>query len=205
MRRASCAAMPPAASHPANDSARPPGRWLGGLRSTRAGSSNSKGNRAFPWAPRSRPARPRGFRSGIAAWRAAGRQSGPIRRRQPGSNCREWGITLGGETSHKRDESPSHHVQTSCSSCVHFMTWARDFVYCGLAPFLLALTFAAAVTLCHAQDASLATILNFETEQTGKTPSGWRGGPEGTIFLDSEIVHGGHWAARIERTSSSPN
>jgi C-terminal processing protease CtpA/Prc len=72
-----------------------------------------------------------------------------------------------------------------------------------MAHSLLALAFAAAATLCHAQDASLATILNFETDQTGKTPSGWRGGPEETIFLDSEIVHSGHWAVRLERTASS--
>ena len=53
-------------------------------------------------------------------------------------------------------------------------------------------------------DAGLASTLNFEREQTGSIPAGWHGGPPGTLFIDSKVVHGGKSAVRIERTSSSP-
>ena len=49
----------------------------------------------------------------------------------------------------------------------------------------------------------LAEILSFETPQTNTSPAGWGGGPEGTIFVDDKVVHGGHWSARIERGDSS--
>ncbi len=34
-------------------------------------------------------------------------------------------------------------------------------------------------------------------------PSGWGGGPPGTILADSLVAHGGRWSARIERTAAS--
>jgi C-terminal processing protease CtpA/Prc len=49
-----------------------------------------------------------------------------------------------------------------------------------------------------------AVTLNFETEQTGKMPRGWGGGPPETISVDSEVVHGGRWAVRLERSATSP-
>src|SRR4051812_9984714 len=51
--------------------------------------------------------------------------------------------------------------------------------------------------------AELASILNFETPQTGTMPRGWGGGPPETIFVDGEIVHGGKSAARLERNAAS--
>ncbi len=39
----------------------------------------------------------------------------------------------------------------------------------------------------------------------GGKPLGWAGGPDGTLFLDDKIVHGGKSSARIERNASSPN
>ena len=50
----------------------------------------------------------------------------------------------------------------------------------------------------------LAAEFSFETPQTGGMPSGWSGGPAGTVFADDKIVHGGRWAARIERNADSP-
>lgn len=50
----------------------------------------------------------------------------------------------------------------------------------------------------------LAAMLNFETEQTGKMPRGWGGGPPETIAVDGEVVHGGRWSVRLERDASSP-
>ena len=52
-------------------------------------------------------------------------------------------------------------------------------------------------------DASLSTILNFEVEQPSVSPTGWGGGPEGTNFVDTTVVHAGKSAARIERTRDS--
>jgi hypothetical protein len=49
----------------------------------------------------------------------------------------------------------------------------------------------------------LGPILSFETPQTGTMPRGWTGGPPETIFVDNTIVHGGQWAARLERSASS--
>ncbi len=50
----------------------------------------------------------------------------------------------------------------------------------------------------------LASILNFEIEQTATSPRGWGGGPPGTIFLDADVVHSGLRSARLERNTSSP-
>lgn len=52
-------------------------------------------------------------------------------------------------------------------------------------------------------DASLSTILSFEVEQPSISPTGWGGGPEGTNFVDTTVVHGGKSAARIERAPES--
>src|SRR6185295_16661303 len=50
----------------------------------------------------------------------------------------------------------------------------------------------------------LAGLLDFEAEHTGGVPKGWGGGPDGTFGMDGQVVHGGRWALRIERTSTSP-
>src|SRR5438105_1020568 len=49
------------------------------------------------------------------------------------------------------------------------------------------------------------SMLNFEMQHAGNIPTVWGGGPPGTIFVDSEIVHGGKSAARLERNATSPN
>jgi len=53
--------------------------------------------------------------------------------------------------------------------------------------------------------ADLEPALNFEALPSGDTPGGWSGGPPGTIFAETKIVHGGRGAARIERTAASAN
>src|SRR6516162_2004342 len=53
--------------------------------------------------------------------------------------------------------------------------------------------------------ADLEPALGFEGPASGAMPSGWGGGPSGTIFADNNIVHGGHGSVRIERDSNSPN
>jgi C-terminal processing protease CtpA/Prc len=50
----------------------------------------------------------------------------------------------------------------------------------------------------------LDPILSFEGSTAGGVAAGWGGGPAGTLFADDEIVHGGSWAGRIERTAESP-
>jgi len=75
----------------------------------------------------------------------------------------------------------------------------------GMLRFVVWIAFAAAAPVCFAQDASLANILNFEAGQKGNMPSGWFGGPGGTIFLDDAVVHSGHGAVRFERNESSSN
>ena len=51
----------------------------------------------------------------------------------------------------------------------------------------------------------LASILNFEMEQTRTMPRGWGGGPPGTIFIDEVVVHAGRRSARLERNTASPD
>jgi peptidase S41-like protein len=46
-------------------------------------------------------------------------------------------------------------------------------------------------------------MLNFEAGDSSGAPRGWGGGPAGTLFADDQIVHGGKWAARLERKDSS--
>jgi C-terminal processing protease CtpA/Prc len=73
---------------------------------------------------------------------------------------------------------------------------------------LLLLAAAALSHPIHAQNATaseLEAILKFETAHSGTFPGGWTGGPDGTIFVDGQIVHGGRWSARLERDASSPN
>jgi C-terminal processing protease CtpA/Prc len=47
-------------------------------------------------------------------------------------------------------------------------------------------------------------MLSFEMEHSGTAPSGWSGGPVGTIFVDGTIVHSGRWSVRLERDATSP-
>jgi C-terminal processing protease CtpA/Prc len=51
--------------------------------------------------------------------------------------------------------------------------------------------------------AALPQALNFEDQQAVAAPAGWTGNPEGTVFADDKIVHGGHWAARLERKADA--
>lgn len=50
----------------------------------------------------------------------------------------------------------------------------------------------------------LAPMLGFELRPRANIPGGWTGGPAGTIFADSEVVHGGHWSVRLERNTETP-
>jgi C-terminal processing protease CtpA/Prc len=71
---------------------------------------------------------------------------------------------------------------------------------------LLALVFVPVLASAQAPIVSpgreLALMFNFETEQTGKMPRGWGGVPPETIFLDSEVVHGGRWSVRLDRRAA---
>ena len=49
----------------------------------------------------------------------------------------------------------------------------------------------------------LEAELAFEAAHSGTFPTGWTGGPAETVAIDSAIVHGGRWSARIERTAGS--
>lgn len=50
---------------------------------------------------------------------------------------------------------------------------------------------------------ALPQILNFEDQQAVGSPTGWVASPAGTVFAEDKIVHGGKWAARLERTTNS--
>lgn len=51
---------------------------------------------------------------------------------------------------------------------------------------------------------NVAALLGFENNsQAGVFPNGWGGGPSGTIFTDNQVVHGGKYSGRIERTTAS--
>ncbi|HXA52783.1 MAG TPA: hypothetical protein VNV86_20845, partial [Candidatus Acidoferrum sp.] len=74
---------------------------------------------------------------------------------------------------------------------------------CLLAGSLLALP-------CQAQlggptRAGLPRLLDFEADRAIGAPQGWRGGPNETIFVEHDVVHGGKTGARLERTASSAN
>ncbi len=49
-----------------------------------------------------------------------------------------------------------------------------------------------------AQAVATDTSLSFDARD-------WGGGPPGTIYYDSSVVHGGRFAARLERNANSPN
>jgi hypothetical protein len=51
---------------------------------------------------------------------------------------------------------------------------------------------------------ALPQVLNFEDQQAVGTPTGWTSSPEETVSTDDKIVHGGQWAARLERKADSP-
>jgi C-terminal processing protease CtpA/Prc len=46
-------------------------------------------------------------------------------------------------------------------------------------------------------------ILGFEEENEGPLPTGWSGGPAGTISADNKVVHSGQWSVRLERSADS--
>ncbi len=50
----------------------------------------------------------------------------------------------------------------------------------------------------------LAGLFDVEAEHGGDVPKNWVGAPPGTFAVDGQIVHGGRWSLRIERTATSP-
>jgi C-terminal processing protease CtpA/Prc len=46
-------------------------------------------------------------------------------------------------------------------------------------------------------------ILGFEEENGGLLPTGWSGGPPGTVSADNKVVHSGQWSVRLERRADS--
>jgi len=71
------------------------------------------------------------------------------------------------------------------------------------APTIIVLLFTALPATTADQD-DLDRILAFEGSRSGAAPAGWGGGPPETLFADGDVVHGGSWCGRIERTSESP-
>ncbi len=73
-----------------------------------------------------------------------------------------------------------------------------------LARVLTCLVLLACAPLVHAQSGGMPSqpdftkLLTFETDHPSGVPSGWRGGPPGTLFADDKIAHGGRWSARLE-------
>jgi hypothetical protein len=68
------------------------------------------------------------------------------------------------------------------------------------------IVFASLAVICSAQSVrrfELAQLFNFEGQQSAGMPRGWGGGPRETIFADDKVVHGGKWAAHLERDSAS--
>jgi C-terminal processing protease CtpA/Prc len=55
-----------------------------------------------------------------------------------------------------------------------------------------------------ADHAEVDPLLSFEGSRNGSIPSGWVGGPPGTLFVDDKVAHGGSWSGRIERSAESP-
>ena len=81
----------------------------------------------------------------------------------------------------------------------------NPFVRCFLSATVLCAVLTASGQAQTANPGSdLQAILSFETEHNQTSPSGWGGGPAGTIFVDGDIVHSGRWSARFERTATSP-
>lgn len=93
-----------------------------------------------------------------------------------------------------------------CAGC------ERSSSFLGMTRFVFGVWLACVVTAlgAHAaevspEQAKLTVALNFETGTTaGAAPTGWGGGPAGTIFQDDQVVHSGKGALRIERTAESP-
>lgn len=79
-----------------------------------------------------------------------------------------------------------------------------------LASLLLASTPLWAQTKSHARRVKpldysrLVPMLGFELRPRGNIPGGWTGGPAGTVFADSGVVHSGHWSVRLERNTETP-
>jgi hypothetical protein len=57
----------------------------------------------------------------------------------------------------------------------------------------------------QAREENLDALLRFEGPRTGGAPHGWGGGPAGTVYVDSVVVHAGRGAVRLERVASSPS
>jgi C-terminal processing protease CtpA/Prc len=78
----------------------------------------------------------------------------------------------------------------------------------SLTVFLL--FFATCATFAQTNDAeapsriTIQRFLGFEQQNSDSRPTGWFGGPAGTVFADSHEVHSGRWSARLERGPESP-
>ncbi len=68
-----------------------------------------------------------------------------------------------------------------------------------IASALLALTLA--VPAQESPRLSIQQSLSFEQQSAEATPTGWFGGPAGSVLADSQVVHSGKWAARLDRTA----
>ena len=51
---------------------------------------------------------------------------------------------------------------------------------------------------------NIAEILSFEVRGSADLPAGWWSYPPGTVAAESDIVHSGHWAVRLDRTQNPP-
>jgi len=69
-------------------------------------------------------------------------------------------------------------------------------------PLLVTALLALPVSTLVAQE-DLDRLLRFEGPRTEAGFTGWGGGPTGTMFPDTIVVHGGRAAARLERSASS--
>jgi C-terminal processing protease CtpA/Prc len=49
---------------------------------------------------------------------------------------------------------------------------------------------------------NITDLLGFEVRGSGNLPAGWSGGPVETVIAESDIVHSGHWAVRLDRTQN---
>ena len=72
-------------------------------------------------------------------------------------------------------------------------------------PALACATVALLLSPQSSQATGIADTLSFEFPDPAKGFAGWYGGPPGTVFPDSILVHGGRFAARFERGPTSPN
>jgi hypothetical protein len=74
-----------------------------------------------------------------------------------------------------------------------------------LAPSLPALSQTQAKSSEPSPRLSIQESLGFEQQNADTRPTGWVGGPAETLFADNQIVHSGHWSARLERGPASPD